>query len=128
MVADRLGNVHLLYGSGGAGGNQLEYRRWSPERGWGEMVVLFADSGGGVLPFLAVDADGLVHVVLQDRTAVSYFRQISNGTWTEPVIVGEQTQLGDPSVLVVGQAGVIHFIMHDRAAQEILYLPIPPVE
>jgi hypothetical protein len=126
LVADVHGNVHLLYNASESG-SRIEYRKWTPEGGWGERVVI-AQSGSESLPELAVDADGLAYAGWYTVEGVSYSYQSPDGTWTIPVHTIDALSAGSGAALAVDQNGTIHFVWDDGAEDRIRYTQFDRVD
>ena len=115
LMADDLGNVHLLWGDG-----DIYYRRWTPTGGWGAPAALAGDQNGPN-PALAVDAQGLARVVWERHDGLPYVVQSAGGAWSAPRTISH-LESGEPQI-VVDAAGVARVAW--LANKDVYYLAVP---
>lgn len=122
LVADAQGNVHL--GWMGFGGKNF-YRRWTPDGGWGDAVEIGPDTQGSAWFDLAIDDDGLAHMVWI-WTSLYYARQQPDGSWTEPQVILEDAgdANGGGPVMAIDDQGARHIVWHGTD-KEIYYATLP---
>ena len=100
LVADDVGNVHLLWTDG-----DIYYRRWTPTGGW-EVPAALAGVQGGPNPALAVDATGLARVVWGRNNGLRYVVQAVDGTWSTPRALSRLP--GTEAQIAIDAAGATH--------------------
>ena len=115
LVADVLGNVHLLWGGG-----DMYYRRWTPAGGWGPTAALAGDHIGPD-PNLTVDGQGLARAVWDSHGGVAYVVQTADGKWSAArlLFIAES---GAPRIAVDAQ-GSNHIAW--LANTDVFYLALP---
>jgi len=99
LMADDVGNVHLLWG-----GTGVTYRLWTTSGGWGPAVAV-AGTSNAPNPDLAVDGQGLARAVWSIHL-VGLFEavQAADGTWSAPRLLSS-VESGEPQVAVDAQGG-----------------------
>ncbi len=121
VAVDARGGVHVVYHTAGEGSDAIEYLRWIEDGGCGAMQSLLANtSQPGQLPQIAVDADGLAHVVFRSESELFYTRQQQNGGWSMPVRATPIT-VGQQVVIVVDEMGVVHLLWDYEDRRDIFY-------
>lgn len=131
VAADRAGNVHVVWTEGyclGCNDGSIYYRMWDGAQ-WSERVKISTEETEyALLPSIAVDADGWVHVIYtgiwgHPESAVYHTRaHIEAGpadpyNWSPPVAVG----VGTASYwtdLIVGHDGSLHAVWEGSSADD----------
>ncbi len=117
LVADDVGNVHLLWD---VGAGSITYRRWTPTGGWGAPAAL-AGNQGGPNPALAVDAQGLARVVWGRFNGLPYVVQAVDGSWSAPRVLSHRKS--DEPQIVIDSAGASHLAWLTN--KDVYYLVAP---
>jgi hypothetical protein len=108
LVADAHGQVHWLAMDG-------TYRRWTPSGGWEPPI----DTRTGlslVEARLAVDTDGLAHVVFATNEGLFIADQDADGAWSEPTsVAGAGDAVAQVAVMAIDESGRSHiaWVTHD---------------
>ncbi len=97
LLADGQGNVHLALHHGGG---QRFYSRWTPAGGWEGPVDFGCCSGSADM---AIDTNGLPHIVWSTMDGGLYTFQSVNGEWRELPLDGAAR-------IAVDQQGGRHFV------------------
>ncbi len=106
MVADDVGGVHIVINLGASG---IFYRHWTSEAGWmpGVELTQGVDGSSTTSIGLAIDADGLAHVVWHG-ISLYYTQQNEDGTWTTPQILSGAIGVGPGPEIVIDEEGTRH--------------------
>ncbi|MEI2689476.1 MAG: sialidase family protein [Anaerolineae bacterium] len=130
VVADKAGNVHLMWSQsaseGNRGANAMYYRRWDGHD-WTTAVDVLADTDNAVdFPDLAVTSDGILHAVwTTGRGGDVMYAQApaccadDPRHWSKPVSLGGPVML--TAALVADKQGRLHVVFADADSSRIVY-------
>lgn len=118
LHADSQGHVHLLWDSGQR--TSLVYRLWTKAGGW-QPIDTQTYSGLVLYPRIALDRADKVHVIWSDNGKVDYVRQQDDGSWTEPLFIGDSQGAEPESAIAVGVDGSLHFVWRTKSDETDYY-------
>jgi hypothetical protein len=125
LMADTQGNVHLVFVSQNKG---IFYRRWQPTDGWGPSVEVTQgeESSRSTSLGLAIDSEGVPHVVWHGFGGVFYTQMLEDETWSKPYLVTDTLNTGAGPDIAVNDDGVRHFVWQvEDDALDIYYANLP---
>jgi hypothetical protein len=108
IATDGTNTLHVIYNTFAATPPQILYTRFEGQA-WTKPQVI----GSGLFPDLAVDANGVVHVVWNDAAGISYTRREPNGAWRTPTRVSGGRKQQTPS-LAADVLGNVHLTWQTR--------------
>ena len=137
VVADRRGNVHVVWHDFTPGPTEIYYAMKSTGGAWtGHGNVSFT-IGGSVFPALAVDSDDTVHVVWQDSIVTSsppppfkilYAHKPAGGVWSSLLQLSGDSGNAEMPTLAVGPENGLHVAWDTTDTLALLYVHRPQPE